>query len=102
MIAARVLSCFLLPALAVAQSADPGEGISRSLAAARAKLLSNLRYRYEITLEKRAARMPGHATILFDSAKPEAAPLVLDFRDIDNKGAVANGSVRNLKVNSHA
>ena len=100
--AVRALFYFLLPALAVAQSADPGEGISRSLATARAKLLSNLRYRYEITLEKRAARMPGHATILFDSAKPEAAPLVLDFRDIDNKGAVANGSARNLKVNGHA
>jgi hypothetical protein len=76
----------------------PGEGISRHLAVERAKVLSNLRYQYDVTLEKHAPRMQGHALIQFDTASTRDA-LFLDFRDIDSKGALIEGSARNLKVN---
>jgi aminopeptidase N len=63
-------------------------------------MISNLRYRYDVTLEKRAARMPGHAVIQFDAATKSVTPLVIDFRDIDTKGAITAGNIKNLKVNN--
>jgi len=45
--------------------------------------------------------MPGHVAIQFDLAQA-ADPLVLDFRDLDAKGKVIDGSARNLKVNGSA
>jgi len=78
----------------------PDEGISREFAADRAKVLSNIRYRYEIVVEKLAPRMRGHALIQFDAANTKDA-LFLDFRDIDSKGGLADGAARNLRINGH-
>ena len=42
--------------------------------------------------------MPGHVAIEFDLARV-ADPLVIDFRNLDAKGGVINGTARGLKVN---
>ncbi len=55
------------------------EGVSRGLARERAAIVSNVRYRIDITLKPHASRMPGHIEIDFDLAKTRD-PLALDFR----------------------
>lgn len=69
------------------------EGVSRELARERAAVVSNVRYRIGVQLNKKAARMPGHIEIQFDLAKvPD--PLPIDFR--------GDGAARELKVNGTA
>jgi aminopeptidase N len=80
------------------QPMQADEGVSRELARERARIISNVRYRLDLTLKSRAARMPGHETIEFDLSNV-SDPLVLDFRDLDDKGAVINGSAHDLRVN---
>jgi aminopeptidase N len=95
---------FLLPVLlTTASGADlPGEGVSRELARERAAVISDVRYALNLTLEKRAPRIKGHATIQFQLAHNLTGPLALDFRDLDTRGVVIDGSARNLKVNGTA
>jgi aminopeptidase N len=78
------------------------EGVSRTLARDRARLVSNVRYKLSIELRKRAARMPGHIAIQFELAATPADPLPLDFRDLDSTGKVIEGSARGIKVNGSA
>ena len=66
----------------------PGEGVSRELARERARLVSNLRYEYRVTLDKKRD-MTGDAVIRFD-LKEKPASLALDYRD---------GKVEALQVN---
>jgi aminopeptidase N len=84
----------------VAQSspATLAEGVSRELARERARVISDVRYDLRLTLTPRAPRMPGHAVIQFQLASVPN-PLILDYRDLDLKGNVIDGSARNLRVN---
>jgi aminopeptidase N len=84
-----------MPVLAFGQI---GEGVSRDLARQRAALITNTRYRLDLELRPKAARMPGHVTIDFDLVRATDS-IILDFRDLDAKGNVINGSARNLKIN---
>jgi aminopeptidase N len=74
------------------------EGVSRNLARERAALISNTEYRLSVELRPKAARMRGHVAIQFDLARSTGS-LLLDFRDLDVRGNVINGSARDLKVN---
>ena len=86
-----------------ASAADlPEEGVSRDLARERAALISDLHYRLSLTVEPKAPRMQGHAAIEFRLSRKPAAALVLDFRDLNPRGDVIDGSARGLKVNQAA
>jgi aminopeptidase N len=75
------------------------EGVSRELARERAKVVSNVRYQLQITLQKKAARMPGHIAIQFDLASVGPGPLALDYRDLDAQGKTIDGSAKNIIIN---
>src|SRR5580698_5877415 len=94
---------WILPALLampVFGAGLPEAGVSRDLARDRAHLVSNLEYRYSVTLAKGAATMPGHAVISFDLSV--AGPMVLDFRDGDASNMTVNGSAQPFgKSNGH-
>jgi aminopeptidase N len=91
-----LLSASLFPALG-----QVSEGVSHELARERAGIISQVRYDLNLDLRARAPRMPGHLKVEFNLSRvPD--PLVLDFRDLDSKGNVVNGSARNLKVNGAA
>ena len=78
------------------------EGVSRTLARDRARLVSNVRYQLQLELKPRAPRMPGHIDILFDLAAMPADPLPIDFRDLDGQGKVVDGAALGITVNDSA
>jgi len=74
----RLLGCLLFSMALLAQS--PGEGISRELARARARRISDLRYRISLELAPDSDRLPGRIEISFHLADA-SGPVVLDYRD---------------------
>jgi len=71
-------------------SGGPGEtleaGISRTLARARADALSDLRYRYRLSVPRsRAEPVTGTLELRFRRSDPEGGPVVLDFKDPEER-----------------
>ena len=90
----------VLLAIPVLGAGLPEVGVSHDLARDRARLISNLEYRYNVKLAKGAATMPGHASISFDLAT--AGPVVLDFRDGDARNMTVNGEAQPFgQTNGH-
>src|SRR5215210_565962 len=83
-----------------AQSTDAltAEGVSRELARHRAARISDLRYRLSLELVPGASRFQGREEIKLNLADV-AAPVVVDFRDLDATGKVIEGAVSNIRVN---
>ncbi len=75
----------------------PVPGVALDLARARAAAISDIHYKLSITLQEKAAAMPGHEVIEFNLAN--GGEVVLDFRDLTPAGAVTNGKVSHLRVN---
>ena len=78
------------------------EGVSRTLARERARLISNVRYQLQLELTPRAPRIYGHIDILFDLAARPGDPLPIDFRDLDGQGKVVDGAALGITVNDSA
>ncbi len=74
------------------------EGVSRELARHRAARISEVRYRLALELKPGAARFDGSAQITLKLADL-SAPVVLDFRDLDDTGNLREGAIRNVSVN---
>jgi aminopeptidase N len=83
---------------AVLRVQGPEAGISFSLAQARARVVSGVRYSLSIGLREHAAKLTGHETISF-SLSSNDGPLAIDFRDLDSAGAVTNGHISGVVVN---
>lgn len=83
-----------------AQSNDvlTAEGVSRELARHRAARISDVRYRLSLELTPGAARFKGREEIRLKLADT-AAPVILDFRDLDLAGKIIEGAVSKLVVN---
>jgi aminopeptidase N len=75
-----------------------GEGVSRELARHRAANISDLRYRLSFGLVPGAARIKGREEISL-RLNGAADPVILDFRDLDDQGRVAEGAVGDVTVN---
>lgn len=86
-----------------AQSNDvlTAEGVSRELAHHRAARISDVRYRLSLELTPGAARFKGREEIRLKLADT-AAPVILDFRDLDSAGKVIEGTISNLTVNGRS
>src|SRR5262249_1153301 len=84
-----------------AQSTDAltVEGVSRELARHRAARISDVRYRLSLELAPGAPRFKGHEEVRLKLADM-AAPVIVDFRDLDQTGKVIEGTIRNVMVNS--
>lgn len=74
------------------------EGVSRELARHRAERISDVRYQLSIELTPGAARFTGSEEITLKLADT-AAPVIVDFRDLDSAGKVIEGTISNLTVN---
>ena len=85
----RLLGCLLFSMALLAQS--PGEGISRELARARARRISDLRYRISLELAPDSDRLPGRIEISFHLADA-SGPVVLDYRDGTTSRVAVNGT----------
>ena len=83
---------------APAQTNGPEEGIARDLARRRAANISDLRYRLNLELEPAAPRLKGRVEIHLHLADA-SQPLALDFRDLDDKGRVIDGPIRDVTIN---
>src|SRR5262249_45693499 len=77
------------------------DGVSRELARRRAADISDLRYRLSFDLVPGAARIKGREEIGL-KLKSAADPVILDFRDLDDRGRVVEGAISNLTVNGSA
>src|SRR5215475_5717262 len=75
-----------------------GEGVSRELARRRAANISDLRYRLSLDLVPGAIRIKGREEISL-RLNGAADPVILDFRDLDDQGRVAEGAVGDVTVN---
>src|SRR5215475_7442135 len=75
-----------------------GEGVSRELARQRAANISDLRYRLSLDLVPGAIRIKGREEISL-RLNGAADPVILDFRDLDDQGRVAEGAVGDVTVN---
>lgn len=75
----RVAFGLLVPAMASAQTANPGPGIALELADARAERISDLRYELRLTIPEQVSEpITGVNVISFD-LKTAIDPLVIDF-----------------------
>ncbi|MGE0128338.1 MAG: M1 family metallopeptidase [Blastocatellales bacterium] len=74
------------------------EGVSRELARHRAARISGLRYQLSFVFTPGAARIKGHQEIRL-KLNNTADPVILDFRDLDERGRVIEGAISNVKVN---
>ena len=83
-----------------AQSKDvlTAEGVSRELARHRAARISDVRYTLSIELNAGAPRFKGNEEITLKLADT-SAPVILDFRDLDQAGNVIEGAISKVKVN---
>lgn len=81
-----------------AEEPPPGEGVSRELARQRAARIAGVRYRLSLDVRPGAARLEGREEVSF-RLQNGAGPVVLDFRDLDPRGKVIEGSTRNVSVN---
>jgi len=86
-----------------AQSNDvlTAEGVSRELARHRAARISGVRYRLSLELVPGAPRFKGREEITLKLADT-AAPVIVDFRDLDATGKVIEGTIRNVTVNGQS
>jgi len=75
------------------------EGVSRELARHRAARITDVRYRLSIELTPGSPRFTGSEEITLKLADT-AAPVILDFRDLDAAGKIIEGTIRNVTVNS--
>lgn len=80
---------------------DPESGISRALARERARLYRDVRYNLSFDIAASADRLRGREQITFTLTAPTAS-LIIDFRDVDAKGAPIEGTVHDIKVNGAA
>ncbi len=89
------------PMMTNAQTNDvlTAEGVSRELARHRAARISDVRYRLSIELTPGSPRFTGSEEITLKLADT-AAPVILDFRDLDAAGKIIEGAIRNVTVNS--
>jgi aminopeptidase N len=78
-----------------------GEGVSRELARHRAANISDLRYRLSFDLVPGATRIKGREEIRL-KLKSAADPVILDFRDLDDRGRAVEGAVSAVTVNGAA
>src|SRR5215470_8899906 len=78
-----------------------GEGVSRELARHRAANISDLRYRLNFHLIPGAARVGGRVEIRL-KLNNATDPVILDFRDLDERGRVIEGVVSNVTANGSA
>ncbi len=74
------------------------EGVSRELARHRAARISDVRYRLSLELLPGAARFKGREEIALKLADT-AAPVIVDFRDLDAAGKIIEGTIRNVTIN---
>ena len=79
----------------------PAQGVTLELAQTRAKTLSAVRYRLSVQLAPNAPTLQGSETIRFQRTAT-AGDLILDFRDLTPSGDIANGRIRNVRVNGAA
>ena len=95
-----LLAIQLLPMMTNAQTNDSliAEGVSRELARHRAARISDVRYRLSIELTPGSARFTGREEISMKLADV-AAPVIVDFRDLDSSGKIIEGTIRNVTVN---
>ncbi|MGH9766284.1 MAG: M1 family metallopeptidase [Blastocatellia bacterium] len=77
------------------------EGVSRELARRRAANISDLRYRLSFALFPGEARIKGREEIRL-KLNNATDPVILDFRDLDERGRVIEGAVSNVMVNNAA
>src|SRR5262245_66424425 len=78
-----------------------GEGVSRELARHRAANIFDLRYRLSLGLVPGATRIKGREEISL-RLNGAADPVLLDFRDLDDEGSVAEGPVGDVTVHGRA
>ncbi len=92
-----------LPMMTNAQTNDvlTAEGVSRELARHRAAQISDVRYQLSIELKPGAPRFAGSEEITLKLADT-AAPVVVDFRDLDLAGKIIEGAISNVTVNGKA
>lgn len=86
-----------------AQSNDvvTAEGVSRELARHRAAQISDVRYRLSLELTPGAARVKGHEEIRLKLAET-VAPVIMDFRDLDQAGKTIEGTISNISINGQS
>src|SRR5262249_13345799 len=78
-----------------------GEGVSRELARHRAANISDLRYRLSFGLVPGATRIKGREEISLRLIGA-ADPVILDFRDLEERGRIIEGAVGEVPVNGSA
>ncbi len=83
------------------EPALPESGVSRELARARAATISDVRYLLRFELAPGGGAIKGYAEIRF-RWQPSLAPVVLDFRDMDQSGQTSEGKVSEVRVNQRA
>src|SRR5215831_18774372 len=77
------------------------EGVSRELARHRAANISDLRYQLRFELTPGATRIKGRQEIRL-KLNDTTDPVILDFRDLDERGRVVEGVVSNVTANGSA
>lgn len=77
------------------------EGVSRELARHRAAQISDVRYHLSLELSHGAARFKGHEEITLKLAET-VAPVIMDFRDLDQAGKIIEGTISNISINSQS
>lgn len=82
------------------ESTAPAEGVARELARERAAKLSDLAYRLQLKLVPGASRYAGRIEISF--RLQNASDIVLDFRDLDDKGRTIDGRVKSARAGESA
>jgi aminopeptidase N len=87
-------------ATSVAFAAIPPAGVPQALAQSRAAVVSHVRYQLTLELKPRAAWLTGHEAIEFDLSRVPPDDLALDFRDLTPAGAVTDGRISHVAVNS--
>ena len=80
------------------ESVLPESGVSRELARARAATISDLRYLFRFEIAPGGGTIKGYAEIRFRWQR-SSAPIVLDFRDLDQSGQTSEGKVSQVTIN---
>lgn len=96
-----LVTLFIALSFACAQPLDPEAGVSLELAHSRARVISGVRYLLALNVRPLADRVTGSVEIGF-RLRDAAAPLVLDFRDLNAAGKVLNGKITAAMINGAA
>jgi aminopeptidase N len=91
-------TCLITMNAEAIESALPDSGVARELARARTATISEVRYVLRFELAPGGGALKGYEEIRL-RWQASAAPIVLDFRDLDAQGQTIEGKVSNVIIN---